>query len=263
MESVIATREEVESFLSIQQIFSNFDLSGHAYGHGTSRGCGSGYGYSDCGSGECDGSGYSYSYYNGSSSTGSGSGSSCGFGNGSGDIKALNGNAVDYVDSLPTIIIQVKGNFAKGYVVNEVHLTLESCYIAKVGNSFAHGKTLKEAVIDAKEKEIEKMPIEERIEKFKEVFGSLDSEHTGKEFYDWHHFLTGSCRMGRDGFCKTHKIDLEKKYTVRYFLDITKDSYGSNIIELVCNAYGLSEERCANVTDLEYRRVNGFERGMC
>lgn len=263
MESVIATREEVESFLSIQQIFSNFDFNGHAYGYGTSQGRGSGYGYSDCGSGESDGSGYSYGYYNGSSSTGSGSGSSCGCSNGSGDIKALNGNIVDYVDSVPTIIIQVKGNFAKGYVVNEVRLTLESCYIAKVGNSFAHGKTLTEAVIDAKEKEIEKIPIEERIEKFKEVFGSLDSEHAGKEFYDWHHYLTGSCRMGRDGFCKTHKIDLEKKYTVRYFLDITKDSYGSNVIELVCNAYGLSEEKCANVTDLEYRRVNGFERGMC
>lgn len=265
MESVIATREEVESFLSIQQIFSNFDFNGHAYGHGTSQGRGSGYGYSDCGSGESDGSGYSYGYYNSSSGSGSGSGSSCGYcnGNGSGDIKALNGNIVDYVDSVPTIIIQVKGNFAKGYVVNEVRLTLESCYIAKVGNSFAHGKTLTEAVIDAKEKEIEKMPIEERIEKFKEVFGSLDSEHTGKEFYDWHHFLTGSCRMGRDGFCKTHKIDLKKKYTVRYFLDITKDSYGSDVIELVCNAYGLSEEKCANVTDLEYRRVNGFERGMC
>lgn len=270
MESVIATREEVESFLSVQQIFSNFDLSGHAYGHGTSRGCGSGYGCSDCGSGESDGSGYSYSCCcNGDNGSGSGhdssSGSSCdyGFVNGSGDIKALNGNIVDYVDSVPTIIIQVKGNFAKGYVVNEVRLTLESCYIAKVGNSFAHGKTLTEAVIDAKEKEIEKMPIEERIEKFKDVFGSLDSEHTGKEFYDWHHILTGSCRMGRDGFCKTHKIDLEKKYTVRYFLDITKDSYGSDVIELVCNAYGLSEEKCANVTDLEYCRVNGFERGMC
>ena len=272
MESVIATREEVESFLSVQQIFSNFDFGRHAYGYGTSLGCGAGYG-SGCGSGESDGSGYSYDCYNGDNGSGSGngfgSGNGCdsvcdyGYGDGSGDIKALNGNIVDYVDSLPTIIIQVKGNFAKGYVVNEVRLTLESCYIAKVGNSFAHGKTLKEAVADAKVKEMEKMPIEERIEEFKDVFGSLDSEHTGKEFYDWHHILTGSCRMGRDGFCKIHKIDLEKKYTVRYFLDITKDSYRSDIIELVCNAYGLNEEKCANVTDLEYRRVNGFERGMC
>ena len=263
MESVIASREEVESFLSVQQIFSNFNLGPHAYGYGTSLGCGSGYG-SGCGSGESDGSGYSDDCCC-NDGNGSGSGSNCGYnhGNGSGDIKALNGNIVDYVDSLPTIIIQVKGNFAKGYVVNEVHLTFVPCYVAKVGNSFAHGKTLRDAVIDAKEKEMGRLPIEERIEEFKDVFGSLDSEHTGKEFYDWHHILTGSCRMGRDGFCKIHKIDLKKKYTVRYFLDITKDSYGSDVIELVCNAYGLSEEKCTNVTDLEYRRVNGFERGMC
>lgn len=271
MESVIATREEVESFLSVQQIFSNFNFDRHAYGYGTSLGCGSGYG-SGCGSGESDGSGYGCDCPCGCGEyNGSGSGSAYGYsdgidsgaGYGRGNIKALNGDIVDYVDSVPTIIIQVKGNFAKGYIIDEDNLTLVPCYIAKVGNSFAHGKTLKEAVADAKAKEMERLPIEERIEKFKEVFGSLDSEHTGKEFYDWHHFLTGSCRMGRDGFCKTHKIDLEKKYTVRYFLDITKDSYGSDIIELVCNAYGLSEEKCANVTDPEYRRVNGFERGMC
>ena len=275
MESVIATREEVESFLFVQQIISNFDFSLRGYAHGcfTFQGCGAGYG-SGCGSGESNGCGYCYDYYyndsNGSGSgigfgSSNGYGSSCtyGYGNGNEDIKALNGNIVDYIDSIPTIIIQIKGNFAKGYIIDEDNLTFVPCYIAKVGNSFAHGKTLKEAVADAKEKEIEKMPIEERIEKFKDVFGSLDSEHTGKEFYDWHHILTGSCRMGRDGFCKIHKIDLEKKYTVRYFLDITKDSYGSDVIELVCNAYGLSEERCANVTDLEYRRVNGFERGMC
>ena len=263
MESVIATREEVESFLFVQQIISNFDFSlrGHAHDCGTFQGCGAGYG-SGCGIGESDGSGYCYDYYY-NNSNGSGSGCTYGYGYGNKDIKALNGNIVDYIDSIPTIIIQIKGNFAKGYIIDEDNLTFVPCYIAKVGNSFAHGKTLKEAVADAKEKEIEKMPIEERIEKFKDVFGSLDSEHTGKEFYDWHHILTGSCRMGRDGFCKIHKIDLEKKYTVRYFLDITKDSYGSDVIELVCNAYGLSEERCANVTDLEYRRVNGFERGMC
>ena len=183
MESVIATREEVKGFLSIQNHNS--------------------------------GSGYGYGY---------------------GDIKTLNGNIVDYIDDVPTIITQVRGDIAYGLVVKE-DLTFEPCFIAKVGNSFAHGKTLKEAVADAKAKEIEKMPIEERIEKFKDDFGSLDSEHTGKEFYDWHHILTGSCRMGRDDFCKIHKIDLEKKYTVRYFLDITKDSYGSNIIKLVRESY--------------------------
>ena len=194
MESVIATREEVKGFLSIQN-------------HNSGSGYGSGYGY-----------GYGY-----------------------GDIKALNGNIVDYIDDVPTIITQVRDNIAYGLIVKE-DLTLDSCYIAKVGNSFAHGKTIKEAVADAEAKEMKNMPIEERIKKFIEVFGTLDSEHTGKEFYDWHHILTGSCRMGRDEFCKIHKIDLEKKYTVRYFLDITKDSYGSNVIKLVREAYENMEE---------------------
>ena len=80
-------------------------------------------------------------------------------------------------------------------------------------------------------------PIKERIKKFVEVFGTLDSEHAGKEYYNWHNILTGSCQMGRDGFCKAHDIDLDKKYTVRYFLNITKNAYNGGIIELVRKSY--------------------------
>lgn len=245
MESVTATREEVEHFLSIQQTY-NFSFV-HTCGRGTVNGSGFGYG-SNCGSGEYNGSGYGRGCpCGGGEYNVSGSGSAYGYGDGIGsgygycneDIKALNGNTVDYVDSVPTIIIQIKGNFAKGYIIDEDNLMSVPCYIAKVGNSFAHGKTLKEAVADAKVKEIEKLAIEERIEKFKVVFGSLDSEHTGKKFYDWHNILTGSCRMGRDGFCKAHKIDLEKKYTVRYFLDITENAYGGDVIKQIRESYGL------------------------
>ena len=84
---------------------------------------------------------------------------------------------------------------------------------------------------------MERLPIEERIEKFREAFGPLDSEHTGKEFYDWHHILTGSCRMGRDEFCASYGIDLTKMYSVKYFLDITKGSYGGDIIKLIRKEY--------------------------
>lgn len=245
MENIIATREEVESFLSVQQTY-NFSF-GHTCGRGTVHGSGFSYG-SNCGSGEYNGSGYGRGCPCGSGEyNGSGSGSAYGYGDligsgvggGRGGIQAFNGNIVDYIDSVPTIIIQTKGNFAKGYIIDEWNLTSVPCYIAKVGNSFAHGKTLKEAVADAKVKDIEKLASEERIEKFKEVFGSLDSEHTGKKFYDWHHILTGSCRMGRDAFCKTHKIDLEKKYTVRYFLDITENAYGGDVIKQIRESYGL------------------------
>ena len=236
MESVIATREEVQGFLSIQNYnldrgsIHNFvslyddnygNDGGDGDGEGFERGDGEGFGCG-CGWGRGNGSGY---------------GNSCG----DGDIKALNGNIVDYIDSIPTIITQVRGNIACGYIV-KVDLTLEFCYIAKIGDSFAHAKTLKDAYVYAEAKEMYRTPIDELVEKFKETFGSLDSEHTGKEFYDWHHILTGSCRMGRDEFCKSHDIDLKKMYSVRYFLDITKNAYGDHIINQIRKAYKITEE---------------------
>ena len=246
--NVSVTREEVERFLSIK--------TNIGYGCGSGKGTdnGSGYGYGDgygdgrgCGSGysHYDGFGYIYDYgsnYGSGSGSGSGSGYGYGYGYGYGSIeegrvniyaiKTFKGHIVDYIDCVPTIITNIHNNVASGFIIG-FDMTLIPCYVAKAGNSFAHGKTLKDAVKDAQAKEVREMPIEERIEKFIEVFGSMDSEHTGKEFYDWHHILTGSCRMGRDKFCEENGIDLTKKYSVRYFLNITKNSYGGDIIKQI------------------------------
>ena len=250
MEGLRATKEEVKRFLFIQN--SNYGLDyvsgkgsddGYGFGLGSGKGSNDGYGF---GSGCGKGSGYANSLGYGDnfgSSVVSGFGSipDFGFGYGNGDVAELNGNTVDYINNVPTIIAQVHGNFAYGYIVKD-DLTLSPCFIAKVSNSFAHGKTLKEAVADAKAKELGKMTVEERIAKFVEAFGLLDSEHTGKEFYDWHHILTGSCHMGRDEFCRSHSIDLTQKYSVRYFLDITKGSYGGDVIKLIIKAYEIMKK---------------------
>lgn len=229
MNSVKVTREEVERFLSIQQPIYSSD---YGYSSGLGRGDGSGFGSNDgYGFGSGDSSGFGFS-----DGSGFGYGGNSAYSSVRGGIKVLNGNIVDYIDNIPTIITQVHGNIACGYIVQNVP-TLESCFIAKVGNFFAHGKTLKEAVADAKAKRMGKTPIEEQIEKFIKVLGPLDSEHTGKEFYDWHHVLTGSCEMGRDRFCKIHNIDLTKMYSVRYFLDITEEAYGSDVIKLIRKEY--------------------------
>ena len=244
MESVRVTREEVERFLSVKTTNNYCGCLGSDSGDGFGIGCyygdGDGGGYRDgYGFGEYLGSGEGHS--NGS---GDGSGFSEGYGSedssgeGGGvsviDIKTFKGHIIDYIDGVPTIITNIHNDVASGFII-KFDMTLIPCYVAKAGNYFAHGKTLKDAVKDAQAKEMGEMPIEERIEKFKEVFGSLDSEHTGKEFYDWHHILTGSCRMGRDKFCKDNNIDLEKKYSVRYFLNITKNSYGGDIIKKIIN----------------------------
>ena len=242
MESVRVTREEVQRFLSVKSTNNyccclGFD-SGDGFGIGSDYCNGSGY---------RDGYGYGfggYSFYGDghSNGTGDGSGFCVGYGSldGSGEgsgldamnIKTFKGCIVDYIDGVPTIITHIHNNVASGFII-KFDMTLIPCYVAKAGNYFAHGKTLKDAVEDAEAKEMYNIPIEERIEKFMEVFGSLDSEHTGKEFYYWHHTLTGSCRMGRDKFCKDNNIDLEKKYSVKYFLNITKNSYGGDIIKQI------------------------------
>ena len=235
MNNVKVTREEVKRFLFNQDSNYGFD---YVSGKGSYDGYGFGYG-SGYGAGYKDGNGYGSSLrYEDGSGSGPGFSSSpgFGFGYGNGDVTALNGNIVDYIDNVPTIIIQVHGNFAYGYIVKD-DLTLSPCFITKVSNSFAHGKTLKEAVADAKAKELEKMTVEERIAKFVEAFGPLDSEHTGKEFYEWHHILTGSCRIGRDEFCKSHNIGFTKMYSVKYFLDITEESYGGDIIKSIKEEY--------------------------
>lgn len=243
MESVVnVTREEVEHFLSVKSTNNYCGCLGSDFGDG------SGIGSCYCnGSGYRDGYGYGSGGYSGSgdghsNGSGDGSGFSEGYGNcdesgeGSGmnviNIKTFNRHIIDYIDGVPTIIKHIHNDVASGFIIG-FDMTLIPCYVAKAGNYFAHGKTLKDAVKDAQAKEIGEMPIEERIEKFIEVFGSLDSEHTGKEFYDWHHILTGSCRMGRDKFCKENGIDLTKKYSVRYFLQITKNSYGGDIIKQI------------------------------
>ena len=240
MESIRVTREEVEHFLSVKKFYgygygkSNVSYSQDSYGYGS--------GYFGSGYSTGSGGGCGYDGYGDSNGSGDGDGLGCGYGSidGSGEggdvsvmnIKTFKGHIVDYIDGVPTIITNIHNNVASGFIIG-FDMTLIPCYVAKAGNSFAHGKTLKDAVKDAEAKEVREMPIEERIEKFIEVFGSLDSEHTGKEFYDWHHILTGSCRMGRDAFCKENGIDLEKKYSVRYFLNITKNSYGGDIIKRI------------------------------
>ena len=239
--NVSVTREEVERLLSIKTINGYCCCLGSDSGDGFGIGCD----YRN-GSGYRDGYGYGHGGYSGSgdghsSGLGDGSGFSDGYGyeDGSGkggdasvmNIKTFNGHIIDYIDDVPTIITNIHNNVASGFIIG-FDMTLIPCYVAKEGNYFAHGKTLKDAVKDAV-KEMREMPIEERIEKFIEVFGSLDSEHTGREFYDWHHILTGSCLMGRDKFCKENDIDLEKKYSVKYFLNITKNSYGGEVIKQI------------------------------
>lgn len=67
-----------------------------------------------------------------------------GYGKGNG-LKSINGKKIYHIDSLPTTISHVRGNVAKGTIVND-DLTETPCYIVKDGDTFAHGETLGDAM---------------------------------------------------------------------------------------------------------------------
>ena len=203
---------------------------GYGYGSGDGSGSGDGYGY---GSGDGSGDGYGDGSGDGS---GYGYGDGSGYGYGYGELKSYNHRKVYYIDAVPTLVDSVRGNVARGFMINR-DKTLSACYVVKVGNCFAHGETLKAAHADALAKYMQDMSEEERIAEFIKDHPTLDAEYPCKDLFKWHNILTGSCEMGRRQFCQEHAIDLESDYTVRFFLDITKDAYGGNVIKKVIAEY--------------------------
>ena len=164
---------------------------------------------------------------------GLGSGLGSGWGSGSGEgLLSFCGQTVHYVDGMATVIERVHGNLARGYIVNK-DLTTERCYVAKMDDVFAHGKTAREAHEALCEKVFQRMDTEEKVEAFLREF-KPGKKYPAKAFYDWHNKLTGSCKMGRDEFVRSNGIDLENGlYTVEEFVEITKNAYGGEVIKMI------------------------------
>ena len=189
---------------------------GYGSGDGVGDGYGVGYGYGDgygVGVGVGDGDGYGDGY---------------GFGYG---VDALDGQRVHMIDGVPTVIHAVRGNIARCGIMQQ-DWSLKPCWVARVGDCFAHGATVHEAWHDAQAKHTQRMPVEERISMFNEQFPDRDKPVAVKTLYDWHGILTGSCRMGRNEFAKSHDIDLvNDTMTVNEFIRLTADSYGGDVIK--------------------------------
>lgn len=108
-------------------------------------------------------------------------------------------------------------------------MTTRPCYIAKQGNTFAHGDTLRDAVDALREKHFKGMPEEERISAFLEAHPD-NGPYANRDLFQWHNKLTGSCLAGRNAFVESHGIDLEGSSTLSEFIEMTKDSYGGGVI---------------------------------
>lgn len=242
----VLTIKQVKSFLSVDGYNEDYDDSqdfdykisdgygcGYGYGNGYGDGSGNGNGRGNgngCGNGYGDGCGNSH---------GVSCGNGHGYGYGCGGVKEINGHAVYVIDNTRTIITSTHGNVAQGFIL-EHNTKLVPCYIAKDNNHFAHGKTLREAFVSLQEKLYDDSTEEERIRAFKRKFPSYDTKYSNQDLFVYHHVLTGSCRMGRESFANSRGISLSDETTVREFVQLTKDAYGSDIIKKLPKAYGLS-----------------------
>ena len=230
--------------IKILEFISSGDGYGYGYndnydnGSGDGSGCGSGYGYSDSygdGSGNGSGSGSGDGYAFGDC-YGSGYGSGYGDYDGSGfgdcygyNLKSINGKKIYMIDGIAITISHIHGNIAKGTIINR-DLTETPCYIVKEGKYFAHGKTLAEAREGVQDKLFDKMSVEKRIAEFWKCH-KKGIKYPTKDFFEWHHKLTGSCLMGRQQFAKDHDVDLEGEMTVEEFIVLTKNAFGGDIIK--------------------------------
>ena len=156
-----------------------------------------------------------------------------GYGNG---IAEIDGHKVYKIDQAETIITSIRGNVAQGYIL-EQNTHLIPCFIAKENGHFAHGKTLHEAYTALQEKLYDDSTEEERIAAFMEKFPNYDTPYDNADLFTYHHVLTGSCRMGRGSFVKSHGLSLDGKTTVKEFIKLTKDSYGGEIIKRLEKEY--------------------------
>ena len=157
-----------------------------------------------------------------------------GSGDGDGEWKSINGQRIYYIDGLPTVIESVHANHARAFIVGK-DLTLRPCYIARHGNFWAHGDTLHDAVTDAMEKWSEKRPLEERNKDFVKTHPDLDTPYD--DLFKWHHILTGSCKAGREQWCREHGYNPTDSITVRAFIDQTRFDYGHEVIAQLAELY--------------------------
>ena len=220
--------EAIEEFLNVS--------SGDGFGDGYGYGSGSGYGYgSGSGDGFGDGFGDGYGYGSGSGygyGSGSGDGYGSGDGDGSGDgVKTFCGKRVYLIDGVQTIIESVRGNVAKGYILQN-DLTLTRCCVVRENDKFAHGSTLREAYEALQEKLYDDSTEKERILKFRNHFPDFSKKYPARELFIWHHVLTGSCKAGREAFCRDRGIDVDKdEFTIHEFIGLTENSYNGDIIK--------------------------------
>ena len=233
----------IEDFVKLSSGSGDGMGSGMGSGSGSDDGSGGGMG-SDSRSGSGWGLGTGVGMGDGD---GEGEGEGTGLGEGSGwswgssrDILNILGCPVYIIDRIPTLLYSVHGSLARGAILHD-DLTLSPCFVYRQDNAFAHGRTPREAREEAMEKVFDNMSEDERIHAFVKEHKKAEA-YSNLDFFEWHHRLTGSCRLGREAFAREHGIDVENgSMTTEEFIRLTENAYGGRIIRKLKPLYGMKD----------------------
>jgi hypothetical protein len=153
-------------------------------------------------------------------------------------LTEFNGQPVEYIDSLPTIVHKrMRDGAAMKCSVVQADFTLRPCFVASAEGSYAHGATLREALAALHSKLMENMSVEERIDDFIKAFPKLTAKASNATLSEWHHRLTGSCQFGRDSFMESKGLKPSGRSTISKFIETTQDAYGSEVIKQLKEKY--------------------------
>ena len=123
-------------------------------------------------------------------------------------------NDMLFADNILAQIINTKGNVYKIRIVGKTEIS----YCIKIGESFSHGKTIR----DAKKDLIYKIGNRD-TSKFKDW--KLDKKVTLKEAIESYRVITGACEQGTKNF--VNPIKTKTFYTVNEIIEATKGQYGN------------------------------------
>lgn len=147
-------------------------------------------------------------------------------------ILIYNGKPVYTVDGIPCVFQSIHDTLAKVAVISKTDFTSQTAFIAQFNGFFAHGETVRDALLSAKEKYYRNIDFEAKKAELKALFSrSADKKLSVRTLYEWHGMLTGSCCFGRDEFIRTHTFKYDDRLTLKEFVNLTAAHFGGEKIK--------------------------------
>ena len=148
------------------------------------------------------------------------------------EILTYNGEPVYVVDGIPCVFQSIHDTLAKVAVISKTDFTSQTAFIAEFNGFFAHGETVRDALLSAKEKYYRNIDFEAKKAELKALFSrSADKKLSVRTLYEWHGMLTGSCCFGRDEFIRTHTFKYDDRLTLKEFVNLTAAHFGGEKIK--------------------------------